>query len=558
MESPQAFEGIKVIPLGGLGEVGLNLMVIQCDDEYLLVDCGVYLPDLYWLGLELVIPDFRFLETIKDKIVGLVVTHGHEDHVGAIPYLLDLMPLPVVFSSRFARRLIEDKMSELKPKYSTSFQDVVALKTVPVGRNFGVEFIHVTHSTVASFALAIRTPYGVVVHSGDFKFDETPYRGEPTDRVRLAEIGEEKPLLLLSDSTNSECSGRSESESSINSELEALIKDCKGAAIVAFFASNVHRIQQLVDIGKRLKRYVFLSGRSMERYVNLAASEGYLEFDPSLLFPIDQVDKYPRNRVLILSTGSQGEARSSLLRLAKNENKFLKIHPTDRVILSSRNIPGNERATNYVINSIYKLGAEVFYNQLRDIHASGHAYQQEQIEMIKLIRPKYFIPVHGEYRHLWHHASTAQKTGIPHDTSILVNGNVWTYSNGKAEVAGEVPYGRKWVYQGTVGAMDDERIKARRRSAGGGVVSIHLHVPRQAKVLKHLPTLRFDGFLLSPKRQSELSAIISSEIRSTFQEWKDRKSELDLQEVIIGVARRVTRRELGVKPLVIVHLCEEK
>jgi ribonuclease J len=442
MNSP----ALKVIPLGGLGEVGLNILVLECGPDILLIDCGVLFPDLAWLGLDLVLPDFTYLVENAKRIKALVITHGHEDHIGAIPFLLREVAVPKIYASSFASALIQEKCQEYGVIHQLKIYPVVAGDTVRAGQ-FECEFIHVTHSTLESFALAIKTPHGMVIHSGDFKFDETPYCGPTSNKERFRELAQkEQPLLLLSDSTNSERCGHSRSESDITNEIEKLISDTKGAAIVTLFASNIHRVHQVMDIAERVGRKIFLSGRSMERYVNIALDQRHLPRKGNLIQPLENIEDFPRNKILVLSTGSQGEARSSLYRLAKDENRWIKIKTGDSVILSSRHIPGNEKAVNAIINQLFKLGADVFYEDVHSVHASGHAHQEEQLELLGYVRPKYFLPVHGEYRQLLLHKRTAEKSGFVSDGCHLIeNGQIWEFDGLGAQVLPSgVPVGRKW------------------------------------------------------------------------------------------------------------------
>ena len=547
---------LRVFALGGLGEIGLNMTVVEYGDNILLVDSGLLFPDLHWMGLDLVIPDFTYLLDKVDRIKGLVITHGHEDHIGAIPFLLQKIKIPIIYCSRFAGRLVEEKCREHGVLQDLLTYPVRAGDALDVGV-FNVEFIHITHSTLESFALAIRTPHGTIVHSGDFKFDETPYAGPPSDKKRLKEIGKTAPLLLLSDSTNSERCGHSESESSITQELKKLIKASPGAVVVALFASNVHRVQQLMDIAESLGRKVFLSGRSMSKYVQIAAEEKFLPVNLSLLRPIEEVSRYPRREILVLSTGSQGEARSSLLRLAKSENSFLKLQPDDVVILSSRNIPGNERAVSSVVNSLFKLGAEVYYEGPNKVHVSGHAYQSEQLELLKLIKPRFFIPVHGEYRHLMMHARTAQESGlVAGGPFILENGHVWEYDGetGQAQVSGTVQTGRHWVLHGHSGELDDLSIKDRKAAARSGIVVVDCLVAEHASHLTQTPHVTLKGFLCAPAMLGPIRESVERQAQDAFSEWREDNEAGMTREQFVGIAaRRAVKRHLDVKPLTIVN-----
>jgi ribonuclease J len=546
---------LRVMALGGLGEIGMNLMAIECGDDILLIDCGVLFPDLYWLGLDLVVPDFTWLIENEKKIRGLVITHGHEDHIGAIPFLLKKIKLPIVYCSRFAGRLITEKCQEHGVVDRLTIYDVKPGDRHDLGC-FNVEFIHVTHSTLETFALAIETPHGLIVHSGDFKFDEKPYQGPPSDKKRFKELGKQSPLLLLSDSTNSERCGHSQSESDIHDELNRLVEEAPAAVIVALFASNVHRVHQLMDIAAKTGRKVFLSGRSMERYVNIAIEENYLPVKLSLLQPIEEIQKYDRNEVMVLSTGSQGEARSSLLRLSKNESRWLKIFPEDVVILSSRNIPGNEKAISSVVNQLYRLGATVHYEDMKNVHVSGHAYQEEQLDLLKLVKPRFFIPVHGEYRHLVVHSKTATESKIPEKAFVMENGAVWEFDGERAKILEEfkIPTGRHWIFREFDGGMDDFTIKERRAAARAGVVVVDCLVLKRATELSRRPQASLTGFLSSEKKNKEIKEEIERLAEDAFNQWRpDNPDGLTREQAVAVAARKVVRKTLDAKPLVIVN-----
>jgi ribonuclease J len=550
-----SIEPLRVMALGGLGEIGMNLMAMECGQDIILIDCGVLFPDLYWLGLDLVLPDFSWLIENQSRIRGLVVTHGHEDHIGAIPFLLKKIKIPIVYCNRFAARLISDKCAEHGVSEKLLTYDVRAGDRYDLGC-FNVEFIHVTHSTLETFALAIETPHGLVVHSGDFKFDEKPYQGPPSDKKRFKELAKQKPLLLLSDSTNSERAGYSQSESSIHDDLSDLVKEAKGAVVVALFASNIHRVKQLVDIAERFGRKVFLSGRSMERYVHIAIEENYLPIKLSLLQPIESIEKYNRNEILVLSTGSQGEARSSLLRLSKNENRWLKILPDDVVILSSRNIPGNEKAISAVLNQLYRLGATVHYEDMQNVHVSGHAYQEEQLDLLKFVKPRYFIPVHGEYRHLSVHGRTAEASKIPEDVFVMENGSIWEFDGTDAKILDSViPTGRRWVFREFDGSLEDVSIKERKAAARAGVIVISCMVTKRGQELTQTPVAQLTGFLSDEKRNHEMKAEIEKSAAFAFESWRaDNPDGMTREQAIAISARKVVKKNLDLKPLVVVNL----
>ncbi len=547
---------LRVIPLGGLGEIGLNIMVLECGDDILIIDCGVLFPDLTWLGLDLVIPNFEYLVKNKKKIKGLVITHGHEDHIGAIAFLLKEIKIPIVYASNFACRLIEEKCKE-HGMGDQLLTFIVKAGDVHQLGCFSVEFIHVTHSTLESFALAIQTPHGMVVHSGDFKFDETPYSGPPTNKKRFKELRDTQPLLVLSDSTNSERCGHSKSEKSITGELEKLVKGSPGAVVIALFASNIHRVHQLMDIAQRCGRSVFLSGRSMERYVNIALEQNHLPQMGELIQPLEEIEKFPRKKILVLSTGSQGEARSSLFRLAKNENRWIKVGPGDSVVLSSRNIPGNERAIGLVINQLCKLGVDVHYEDMKSVHVSGHAYQEEQVELLKYLRPQYFIPIHGEYRQMSLHSKTATNSGyVSKQSFVMENGQVWEFDGDSARVLDTeiVPSGRKWFFQDNTGLFDDAPVRDRRAAAKAGVVSVICLLARNGKELAKDVEVQVIGFLGKKEKLETLRLELLRQAQKAFEEWSPQNERELTHEQFVGASvRRVFKKAFGTKPLVVVQ-----
>ena len=395
-------ESLKIIPLGGLLEVGKNITVIEYENDIIIIDCGLAFPEDEMLGIDLVIPDMTYLEKNREKIRGLVVTHGHEDHIGAIPYLLKLIDIPI-YATRLTIGLIENKLEEHKLLRKTRLKTVKQGQTITLGK-MKVEFIRSCHSIPDSVALAITTPLGIVVHTGDFKIDYTPIDGEQMDLGRLAEIGNKGVLALLSDSTNAERKGYTMSERSVGAVFEKLFLNCKKRIVVATFASNVHRVQQIVDSAVENNRKVAICGRSMVNMINTARELGYIKVPDNLFIEIDMIKNYSDDQLVIITTGSQGEPMSALTRMAAGDHRKVEITPNDLIIISATAIPGNEKFVSKVVDDLLQLGAEVVYSSLADVHVSGHACQEEQKLMLSLIRPKYFIPVHGEYRHLKAHA----------------------------------------------------------------------------------------------------------------------------------------------------------
>ncbi len=403
---------IKMYPLGGLGEIGKNLTVYECAGDMLIVDCGSLFPDSDMYGIDLVIPDFSFIEQNRENIKGVIITHGHEDHIGSLPYLLREVNLPI-FSTRLTLGLIQNKLEEHGLRDSTKMRQFSAGEKFRLGC-FTIDPIHVNHSIPDAVSFAIDCPAGTIIHTGDFKIDYTPVGGKTADLAAFARYGDSGVLALISDSTNSEKPGMSASENKVNAGLEALFNRAdKKRVIVVTFASNLYRVQLLIDHAARQGRVVAISGRSMINNTNMAMELGYLHAPPGVVVDIEQISKYPPEKVAIITTGSQGETLSALSRMAMNSHRQVRVGEGDFIIISAATIPGNEKMVTKVINGLLKLGADVIYENMYDVHASGHACQEEQKLMLNLTRPKFFIPVHGEYKHLKRHASTAQAVGIP-------------------------------------------------------------------------------------------------------------------------------------------------
>lgn len=401
---------IRIIPLGGIGEIGKNMTVIEYGPDMIVIDCGLCFPREDMLGVDYVIPDITYLKKNKERIRAVLITHGHEDHIGATPYLLPIIGAPV-YGTDLTLALVETKLAEHKVE-GLALNVIKPGDTVTAGP-FKVEAIKVTHSIDAALGFAIHTPAGVVVHTGDFKVDYTPVDGKVMDLAKFAKLGEEGVLALLSDSTNAENPGYTMSESIVGETFESYFKKATGRIIVATFASNIHRLQQVISASKRYGRKVCLTGRSMLKIAKVAKELGYLDLDEDLLVEPEELDKLKKSKAVILTTGSQGETMSGLVRMAAGEHKKLSMIPGDLVIISSTPIPGNEKYVSDVINMLYRRGADVINEGVADVHVSGHACEEELKMMISLTKPKYFIPVHGEYRHLYRHAALAEDLGIP-------------------------------------------------------------------------------------------------------------------------------------------------
>ncbi len=463
---------VKIAFLGGLNEIGKNMTLYEYGDDMFLVDCGLAFPDQDMPGVDLVIPDFTYVERNASKIRGIVITHGHEDHIGALAYLMKTVNIPV-YATRLTIGLIQGKFREHGLLHTTSLNVVKPGDHISFGA-FDVELIHVNHSIPDAVALAIRCKAGTIVQTGDFKIDTTPIDGEMIDLARFAEIGKEGVLCLLADSTNAERPGYTESERKVGESFERLFaKAGNRRLIVATFASNIHRVQQIIDVAQSLGRKVALSGRSLENVVAIGTELGYLRVPDGLLVSIDMINRYPADQMVIITTGSQGEPMSALTRMAFSDHRKVSICPNDCVIISANPIPGNEKTVSKVVNELMKLGAEVVYEKMYDVHVSGHACQEEQKLMLGILRPKYFIPVHGEQKHLTKHAGLALSMGMDSQNILIAdNGVEVSLSEKEFRVSGSVPAGRVFVDGYGVGDVGSIVLRDRKHLAQDGLIIV--------------------------------------------------------------------------------------
>jgi ribonuclease J len=486
---------LKVIPLGGMREIGKNLTVYEYGDEMIIVDCGIAFPEDDMPGIDVVIPDFSYVIQNKQKLKAIFLTHGHEDHIGALPWLCKDVRVPI-YGNQLTIELVRLKLEDRNTGASN-----VLLKPAKDGDQiragvFSVEFIHVNHSIADANALVIRTPVGVIYHSGDFKIDYTPITGVPMDLSRIAAVGNENVLLLLCESTNVERKGSSSSESKVGETFADMFSKAPGRIFVTTFSSNVFRIQQIFTAAEQHDRKVVLIGRSMLNYFNAANSLGYITMNPDTLVDINQIDRYAADQLVLITTGSQGEPMSALTRMAFSEHRRIEIVPGDTVILSSSAIPGNEKSVYRVINELYKRGAHVIYESLAEIHVSGHAYQEELKLLHHLLKPRYFIPGHGEYRHLYRHAELAHQLGKPWDQIFLLNnGDIFEYQDDKARIGGFVQASGILIDGSSMGAVDNMVLRDRRLLADDGVVAIFMAVSRADGQLVSEPDIQARGFI---------------------------------------------------------------
>ena len=462
---------LKIIPLGGLGEVGKNMTVFEFGSDIIIVDCGMGFPDEDMYGVDIVLPDFAYLKANANRIKGLILTHGHEDHIGAVPYLMRELNIPI-YTLPLTAALIELKLEEQDLLYNTQIFTKKAGTSFRLGC-FTVEFIHVNHSIPDSVALAIGTPLGTVIHTGDFKIDVTPISGGMIDLTRFGQLGNQGVLALLSDSTNAEQSGHSDSERKVGQSFDKLFTGCDQRIIITTFASNVHRLQQIITVAAKHNRKVAITGRSMENILRVSTVLGYMDIPENVMTDIEHINKLPKNQVVIISTGSQGESMSALYRMAFSEHKQVQITPGDRVIISASAIPGNETTISRVIDELFHKGAEVIYDRHTDLHVSGHACQEEHKMMLALTRPKYFIPVHGEYRMLVRHAELGRIMGVaPQNIVIAENGDVIEIGKKGISKAGTVQAGAVLLDGSGAGEVAGVVMRDRHKLAEDGMVVI--------------------------------------------------------------------------------------
>jgi ribonuclease J len=514
-EAADAAPVLSIIPLGGIGEIGMNSTVLECGDDIIVIDAGLMFPDPEMLGVDIVIPDFTYLYENRRKVRAIVLTHAHEDHIGALPFLLRELNVPV-YGTRLTLGFVKDKLKEHGLDETVELITVKPREVVGIGC-FRVEFIRVTHSIVDGVGLGITTPAGCVVHTGDFKIDPTPVDNEVMDLGTFSGYGDRGTLALLSDSTNALQGGYTFSEKEVRRGLEEIFQKAKGRIVVATFASNIHRVQQIIDVAVMHGRKVILNGRSMIANALIALDLGYLKMPPDTWLKIDALKTLPDDQVVLITTGSQGEPMSALTLMAANEHKHFQIRKGDTIVLSSKMIPGNERAITRIINHLFKHGAEVFYEKVSEVHVSGHASKEELKLLLNLVRPKFFIPVHGEYRHLVHHAKLAKKVNIPEENIfILEDGEVMEFTAGSARRAGRVPAGRVLIDGKVPGGVDTVVLRDRMKLAHDGVVIVILAIEQATGRVVSGPDIVSRGFLFEDASQ-ELLAEVKDVVLDTLQ-----------------------------------------
>ena len=560
--------GLKIIPLGGLGEIGKNTMVIEYGDDIMLVDAGLAFPSDDMLGVDLVLPDLAYLKENQHKIKGLAITHGHEDHIGGIPFMLRDVTVPVIYGPALALGLLEGKLSEVGLQDRTTMVKVLPRQEVRIGC-FTVKFIRCTHSIADSFSVIIETPVGTVVHTGDFKFDFTPVDGELYDIASLTAASEEGILALLSDSTNTEREGFTPSERTVWKKLDEVFMNARKRIIVTTFASNVHRVKQILQAALKYDRKVAVLGRSMLNLAAISRELGYMTFPDGLLVPVEEVNKMPMDKVVILTTGSQGEPMSALTRIANASHKQIQIVSGDTVIISATPIPGNERSIANTINALAVRGANVIYGRDAGIHVSGHACREEQKLMINLCKPKFFIPVHGEYRMLVKHGELAVECGVkPENVFIMANGDVVELTKDKGQVLAPVKAGVVLVDSSRAFEIDETILEERRHLAEDGMVVVALTIDHKMNVLAG-PDVAMRGVILpggvsaedlvervkhqvivSLKDKSIVSSLSESELKTYIKEalqgyFEDKVKSKPLLQIVLQEVAAVKAKSLA-------------
>lgn len=485
---------IKIIPLGGLQEIGKNMTAIEYKDEMIVIDCGLSFPEDEMLGIDVVIPDVSYLVKNHDKLKGIFLTHGHEDHIGAIPYVLRKLDVPI-YGTKFTLALVEHKLKENRIS-NAMLIEVPAGTSVKAGL-FKIDYIRVTHSIPDSCALAVHTPLGVIYHSGDFKIDHTPIDNEVTDFHKMAEIGARGCLLMLAESTNVEREGYTKSEKVVGKTLDEIFLGAQGnRVIIATFASNIHRVQQIVDMSIKYGRKVAVSGRSMVNGINIALSLGYLRIPKKTLVDINDIHKYSKDSLTIITTGSQGEPMAALSRIAASEHKKIQVSEGDTVVLSAHPIPGNEKSVAKVVNQLFERGAKIVYDGESDIHVSGHAKREELKLIHRIIKPKFFMPVHGEYRHLYIHGELAQELGMPAENVVLMkNGAVLEVSRNECQINGQVPSGNVLVDGLGVGDVGNIVLRDRKHLSEDGLMVVVVNLSKQDGSMVSEPDIISRGFV---------------------------------------------------------------
>ena len=546
---------LKIIPLGGLGEIGKNMTVLEYGNDSIVVDCGMGFPDEDMYGIDVVLPDITYLKNNASRIRGIILTHGHEDHIGAAPYVLRELDVPI-YTTPLTAALVELKLEEHDLLRNSQIFTKKAGSVFRLGV-FTIEFIHVNHSIPDSVALAIKTPLGTVIHTGDYKIDVTPISGGMIDLTRFGELGNEGVLALLMDSTNVEKPGHSDSERKVGASFERLFAGCKKRIIITTFASNVHRLQQIIDVAAKYKRKVAITGRSMENVLRVSTELGYMNIPDNVMVDLDRVNKLPRDQVVIISTGSQGEAMSALYRMAFSEHKQIRVDGEDRIIISASAIPGNENTISRVIDELFHKGAEVIYDRHTDLHVSGHASQEEHKMMLALIRPKYFIPVHGEYRMLVKHAELGKEMGVgPKNVVVAENGSVIEITKKGIKCEDSVPAGAVLLDgSGGIGEVGTVVMRDRRKLAEDGMIVVVLPYSSYDHRLLADPEIITRGFVYVKEAEDMMEELKRVTLESVYsceaqriRDWTTIKARV--KSNLSGYLFKTTKRSPMILPVI--------
>jgi len=546
---------LRIIPLGGLGEVGLNMMIIEYDETLIIIDTGLMFPEDYMLGIDTVIPDFTYAKKRADQVAAIILTHGHEDHIGAIPYVIKDIPSPI-YGTPFTLGLVRHKLEEHDLLRHATLHEIAPRKKQTIGP-FDIDFIRVGHSVVDCVGLAIQTPAGCIIHTGDFKLTPTTTPGGMTDINTFAYYGQKGVLALMSDSTNVEKDGYTIPEQQICDRLEDIIMNTDGRVIIAMFASNIGRIQQIIEIAKKRGSKVVINGKSMEFGVGLAEELGYMDIPVDMQISINEINEYPDHEIIIITTGSQGEPMSALARIATGMHKHIHIRKDDRVILSSKFIPGNERAITKIINNLYKRGADVIYEKISDIHVSGHAFQEELKMMIQLVRPQFFIPVHGEYRHLIHHARLAEYTGIDKKNILIAeNGSVIEFKQNRGSIVEKIDTDRILVDGKGVGDVGKSILRERKALSIDGFVVVTIIFDEETGVVVYGPEIDSRGFLFHSEKGhllEDAKCVILEAIEETPVEKENRVAHIrdEVKHTLRQYFKFVIKRRPLIIPLIL-------
>ena len=545
-------KAIKIIPLGGLGAIGKNITLIEYIDEILIIDCGIMFPTDEMPGIDYIIPDFDYIRKNKTKVKAILVTHGHEDHIGAIPYLLQEINAPI-YATKLSIGLIQSRLEEIPPKYDPKFIEIKPRDRKQIG-SFSVEFIKVNHSIIGGIGLAIQTEVGTIIHTGDFKIDFSPVDGDVTDIFRFADYGEKGVLLLMSDSTNAERSGFTQSESVLIDKLSEIFSSSKGRIIVATFASNIHRIQQVMEVAQRYNRKIVLSGITMQKNVEIATTLGYLNYRDDLIIDISKVNSFPSKKLVIIGTGSQGEPMSALYRMAYGMHRHIIPEKGDTVIITASVIPGNERMVTNVINSLMKQGADVFYDQEDGIHVSGHGSVKELKLMLSITKPKFFMPVHGEYRHLKAHAGIAESLNIKQSRILIAeNGDILELTAKSFKKIDSIEISQIYVHGKDIGDIESSVIKDRHMMSSDGIIFVVIVISDQ--MLMRQPDIISRGFL--GNKEDKILELIRKDVHERVNKLLvEKSSNYDitpgLKKGLKNYIYKLTRRN----PLIVVEILE--